>query len=420
MNTLVSVITSVYNEEEHISEMISSILNQTYQNWELIIIDDASSDDTWNIISSYDDIRVHAIKNKSNLGLTKNLNTCIGLAKGKYVLRIDGDDIAYPRRIEQQYAFMESHPDIALSGCFMKAFGEENYIADIWTDSDFLRLMLTLNPVVYHPTFIIRKSIIDEYSILYDESLRYAQDYAFQYDVSKHGKLGNLNEVLMKYRIHSKQVSFCKSIEQMKCANITRNRILSDLGVAVEPAELDAWSKYANRDYLHISKNEVDLINKIINRMEMTNRDNGLLPAQAKSYLTNLLHECEKKTEPGKVNNTSLKYLTQKWISLSNKEDIKNYFAREGINEVAIYGMGPLGRALVYSLISAGVKVKYCVDSNYYMMDKEVVPIYGIDMNLETIDLFIVSVLDSSEIVNRIKEKMECKVISIEDFIFSC
>lgn len=125
---LVSVIASVYNCECYIKEMIDSVINQTMQEWEMILVDDASTDGTWNIISSYDDARIIIRRNNINKGLTYNLNVALSMCKGKYVIRIDGDDIACQDRFEKQVKYMEEHPSVVLSGGWMQAFGDANGI----------------------------------------------------------------------------------------------------------------------------------------------------------------------------------------------------------------------------------------------------------------------------------------------------
>ena len=124
----VSVIMGVYNCEKTVAESIESIINQTYDNWELIICDDASTDNTCAIVESYARKyggKIFFLKNSANRRLAYSLNRCLEAAKGKYIARMDGDDISLPRRLEKQVLFLESHPEYALAGTAMIPFDEK-------------------------------------------------------------------------------------------------------------------------------------------------------------------------------------------------------------------------------------------------------------------------------------------------------
>ena len=116
----ISVLMPIYNtQEEHLREAIESILNQTFSDFELIVIDDCSTDTTGEILKrlAERDERVKVHPNEVNLRLPSSLNKAISLARGRYIARMDADDIALPERLERQYAFMEAHPNVALSSC---------------------------------------------------------------------------------------------------------------------------------------------------------------------------------------------------------------------------------------------------------------------------------------------------------------
>src|SRR3989344_8977423 len=112
----ITVLLSVYNDSRFLKSAIESILNQTFSDFEFLVINDASTDNTAEIINSFSDPRLKTITNSHNLGLTKSLNIGLKEAQGKYIARLDADDISLPDRLKIQHDFMESHPDIALSG----------------------------------------------------------------------------------------------------------------------------------------------------------------------------------------------------------------------------------------------------------------------------------------------------------------
>ena len=107
----------VYNGATYLNEAIDSILNQTFNNFEFIIIDDASTDDYVKIIKSYDDPRIKLIVNKKNIGQSATLNKGLELARGKYIARMDQDDISMPERLKKQMGFMDEYPKFAVPGC---------------------------------------------------------------------------------------------------------------------------------------------------------------------------------------------------------------------------------------------------------------------------------------------------------------
>lgn len=154
----VSIITSAFNCEQYLKEMLNSIITQTYKDWEMILFDDASDDDTWNVIEDITDARIIKIRNTNNVGLTKNLNRALEIAKGKYIVRMDADDIAAPDRIEKQVQFMEANEDVVLSGGWMQCFGGMHDISKTHLNDEDIRIDLIINTGIMHPTFIIRNS----------------------------------------------------------------------------------------------------------------------------------------------------------------------------------------------------------------------------------------------------------------------
>ena len=124
----ISVVMPAYNAEKYITEAIDSILFQTFKDFEFIIINDASTDSTKDIIESYKDPRIKLVNNEQNKGVAKSLNIGISVACGKYIARMDADDIALPERFQKQFDFMEQHPNIDVCGSWAKKTGNENEI----------------------------------------------------------------------------------------------------------------------------------------------------------------------------------------------------------------------------------------------------------------------------------------------------
>lgn len=217
-----SVLMPVYNCETYLAEAIESILNQTYSNFEFIIINDGSSDGSERIINSYNDDRVRYIKNEKNLGLITTLNNGIELSKGDYILRMDADDFSYPERFEKQVLFMQMNHDIDLSGTWFLKSDRINKNTNP-TTFEACKLNLINNSVLCHPSVIFRKASIVNANIKFNPIALHAEDYQFWIDTVKAGlKISNLPEVLLNYRIHPMQISSAKKEIQRNTVNTIR------------------------------------------------------------------------------------------------------------------------------------------------------------------------------------------------------
>ncbi len=219
----ISVIMPAYNAEKYISESIESILNQTHKNFELIIIDDCSKDKSWNIIQKYAKKNkiIHAIKNEKNLGLCLTLNKGIKYAKGKYIARADNDDWYYPERLEKQYLFLESNPDVGIVGGTMEIMSEtgEVYSRRTYskTDQEIRKHIFSYSPFS-HPLVMIKKSILNKTGN-YNSSFIPADDYELYFRIGKYSKFANLSDTLMKYRVSSASMT-SKQTKKMEHATI--------------------------------------------------------------------------------------------------------------------------------------------------------------------------------------------------------
>ena len=238
---LISVIMSVYNEEAFLGEAINSILAQTIQDFELIIVDDCSNDRTGEILNGYADPRIHIIKNQENRGLTANLNRALEEAGGIYIARMDGDDIAHKDRFEKELNYLESHPELQLISCRTETFGNEQLSSDIQGEPEYLRCRMLVRPVLAHPGFMVRGEVFRELGFRYDESFRQAQDYELAARLSRTYAIGICPEILLSYRAHKGQVSQKAGGSQFKNADRVRERLLQELGVVFNQ---DEWNDY--------------------------------------------------------------------------------------------------------------------------------------------------------------------------------
>ncbi|BEK18679.1 glycosyltransferase family 2 protein [Campylobacter coli] len=210
---LVTVIMPAFNRENYISFAIESILNQDYLNFEFIIIDDCSTDATYNIIQEYAkrDQRIIVLRNKKNKGIVYSLNRCLERSRGKYIARMDDDDISLPERIEKQVNVMEKDISIVVAGTYFKPMDENLEFFGNWVNvckHEMIKLKMMFECPICHPTVMIRASFLKENNLKYSYKYQYAEDYKLWSDIiQKGGKIINIPEVLLFYRISNSSIS---------------------------------------------------------------------------------------------------------------------------------------------------------------------------------------------------------------------
>ncbi|MCC5632355.1 glycosyltransferase [Nostoc sphaeroides CHAB 2801] len=224
----VTVLMAVHNGECFLQETIDSILAQTFQDFEFLIINDGSRDRTKEIIQSYDDSRIRLVDNEHNLGLTRSLNKGLELAKGEFIARQDADDISEPERLAKQVAFLETHSKVALVGTWYKeidAEGKPITNGNLPCDYTQIRWHLLFYCPFVHSAVMLRKSKVLEKIGFYNEALCYSMDYEFWLRIARHLPVANLDEYLIKLRVnpHSMTATYGeKTLEgyRMRVANL--------------------------------------------------------------------------------------------------------------------------------------------------------------------------------------------------------
>lgn len=215
----ISVLMSVYNAIPYLEESVESVLNQSFTNFEFIIIDDCSTDNSWEILRKYaeKDARIKLHKNQENLGLTKSLNKGLNLATGEYIARQDADDISLSKRFEKQVELLDLHPDYILASCDIELINAEGSRIAIDRRSCEPELvgwyLLFYNHIAGHSQVTFRKEPVVNLGG-YLSTRRYSQDYELWCRLAKIGKMAILPEALVQQRRHSKSISADKKSEQ--------------------------------------------------------------------------------------------------------------------------------------------------------------------------------------------------------------
>ena len=247
----ISVVMPAYNAEKYIKEAMDSILNQTFTDFEFIIIDDGSSDHTAEIIHQYADSRIKYIKNEVNSGIVVSLNKGLDYATGKYIARMDSDDISHPTRFEKQYDYMEKHSDVAALGTAIHMFGEgmeeQDRLFD--TDSNTIKANLLFHSCMAHPTAFIRKAVFDKNNLRYSTEFVGIEDFDLWWKIAAVGNISILKDVLLSYRIHGGQITQTYSdADYLRQKNFLDKR-LNDIGVMLSQQEETAFIEYCRGQY---------------------------------------------------------------------------------------------------------------------------------------------------------------------------
>lgn len=238
---IVSIIMPVYNAEQYIEEAIDSILNQTMSDWEMIIVNEATTTDSTNdIVTRYmkKDARIKLVSNERKLGISKSLNVGLRLAEGKYVARMDADDISLPNRLEEQVRYMDEHPEIGISGCDYEVQGE-SWNSNLLVDEDEIKADLLFFVPLRHPTIIMRKEMLDRNNLEYSEIFLAAEDYDLFVRSKKCFKISNLDKKLLIYRRHEDATVYRMLEEGAEVNRILGRSMMEELGMTISDDDIE-------------------------------------------------------------------------------------------------------------------------------------------------------------------------------------
>lgn len=257
----ISLIMSVYNGEDYLAETIDSVLSQTFTEWEFIIINDCSTDKTSQMLEEYaaKDNRIKVHTNETNLRLPSSLNKALSLAQGKYVARMDADDICMPDRLQKQYDFMESNPQIDLSSCRFMTLKNGVYSSGGCGgkgDNESIKALLLVTNPILHPGIIAKAEVIKELG--YDKNFTCTEDMElWTRFVLNNKRVEILSEYLMIYRLHDKQITETTLDKQKKEVIKVQKNYFSKL---LEPMTEEQEEFYINGVYFRKNTNISEFI----------------------------------------------------------------------------------------------------------------------------------------------------------------
>ena len=230
MSPVVSILMPVYKTAPFLREAMDSILSQSFTDYELIVLDDCSPDNAEEILDSYTDSRIVRYKGEKNVGLSNILNIGIGMAQGKYIARMDSDDLSLPDRLQIQVDYLESHPEIDLVSVGMQLFGAKE---EIWLrepNPEKVKIIALFHSPILHASSMWRRERFEENGLLFRQEMVPSEDYDLWTRALVKGlRLMNLRQVLYKYRIHPAQATTRTDLTTEKDRIVQQNYLLASV-----------------------------------------------------------------------------------------------------------------------------------------------------------------------------------------------
>ena len=241
----VSVLMPVFNSSGYLSEALQSILRQTFADFEFIIINDGSTDDSADIINKFSDPRIRLMHNGTNLGVVESLNRGLVMARGEYVARMDADDLSRPTRLAKQVAFLDNNPRVGVCGSWVR-FIPDNTIWKLPESFDEIKCWQFHSVGVAHPVVMIRRKVFVENGLFYDPRYQHIEDYELWGRALNYMDFANIQEVLLDYRISSEQICSRHGARQLESARSLRAERLKEIGIIPTSAEQELHEAIMN------------------------------------------------------------------------------------------------------------------------------------------------------------------------------
>lgn len=284
----ISVILPVFNAAEYLRASIDSILGQTYPDFELIVINDGSTDNSAGIIASYSDSRLISLSNTVNSGLVHSLNYGLSQATGKYIARMDADDIAFPDRLKIQFDFLEKNQSYGMCGTFYEIIdhqGKKIHKVELPQADKDLKTYLNFGNCFCHSTIMFRASLLTRFQ--YEEQYFLIEDYKLWYHFSRISQVAIIPAYTLQYRVHSNNISTRKRDQMLALLQEMNKTILHSLNIAFSDRELSIHTHFLafNYSFFKTAKDIDELESWVLKIYNQTGRE----PGMSKRVLTRVL-----------------------------------------------------------------------------------------------------------------------------------
>lgn len=257
MSERVAILMPCYNAEKFINETLESLVNQSYENIEIIILDDCSTDNTCSLIEDYKNRYpyIKLYKHPVNKGIIPTRNELFSLTDAPYVALMDADDIAVPERIAKQLRYLIDNPRVSAVGGWHEFFDQQHGIGRFPSQPDDIAAMLFIDNVISNPTMMLRKFFWDKHQLKYDVDYAGAADYKLWTDIYECGEIHNLPAVMIKYRVHASQESTANRERQERVHLRILNENFKKWNISEQP-EKYLKSIVWPHQYPHVEKKE--------------------------------------------------------------------------------------------------------------------------------------------------------------------
>lgn len=269
---MITVLMPLYNGASYVCQAVESILNQSYRNFEFLIIDDGSTDAGPDIVTAMRDERIVLLRNPSNVGVAATLNHGLDVARGRYIARMDADDISLPDRLERQVRFMDEHPDVGISGGWVRCFGGSELPCTCRVPGESREVAaysLFENPL-WHMAVIMRRDVLNYYSLRYNPDFSRSEDYDLWIRAGRFFPLANLERVLVRVRRTKGSATRANWNEVTRQTEVLLGRQLSNFGMSFTEEEV-AFHHRVGRGYRMTSRNQIKLAESWLSRLLFEN-----------------------------------------------------------------------------------------------------------------------------------------------------
>lgn len=277
----VTVLLPAYNAAAWLQAAVDSVLTQSFRDFELLVIDDGSKDATAEVLAAYSDPRIRIVRHETNLGLVAALNHGIDLAKGKYIARMDADDVAHARRLERQVEFLEKYHDVGICGTWFRTVGLDRAShSRPPTDHDEISALLFFRSAFGHPTVMFRRALLEHAGLRYDTLARHAEDFDLWVRARERTRFANLPKYLLDYRMHASQTSAEHLQPQLEAASRIR---LNQLAIMVPDCSEAQKRLHLRACDGHVFSNSSDLLEarSWLDLLQDANRRRAIFPPRA-------------------------------------------------------------------------------------------------------------------------------------------
>lgn len=285
INPMVDIIVPVYNAAPYLKEAIDSLLNQTFSDFRIILINDGSTDNSLEIIQSYDDPRIAIINMPKNGGIVKALNAGLSAATAKYIARFDADDNCVNDRLEKQVNYLEKNPDVGVLGGQMEIFGgNSNHIytsEQLPIHHEDIVISLVFKNVMAHPTVMFRKSLLDDNGLSYSSDFPHMEDYDLWLKLIKLTKFHNLNDVLIRYRMMGQNISVKNNSTYSKRLFDIHSHYYPKLNITLKGQDLTLFEFGFENGHINVEKNSIKKYRRMLKLLETNTLLNEIASSSA-------------------------------------------------------------------------------------------------------------------------------------------